>query len=406
MRIRVFNEVTQYVFFLVLGITFSCSVCLAGEGYKEEISSYVEFIKQQNTEPVDYIFGLFEKYDIVVICERLHPEMTQWELIWDVVSDQRFIDDVGNIFTEYGPQNNQRLVDGLMRKKDLSDDELDAEATKILRNASIWPVWQNKNFHDYLKKLYRLNQSLGEGKDINHYFSDVRLNWRTMTSKKYEEFKKTTLRQRDKLMADRIRIKFKRIQAGSESRKKCLVIMNFRHGFQPMKNKMTGKDEVNTAALLFQMFPGKVANVMLNSVCLDEGRDGLVTEVIQAGKWDAAFKALGNPEVGFDMAGSPFAEEHFDMYPAQFVEDDCTYANIFTGFVFYKPLEDHVCIEGVPGLFDGRFREEYLKRAKCISDKYYNEAIEILEKYDQESSRVVDHYTPGYAEKIDMWLQK
>jgi len=264
MKIRILNEVALYVLFVVLGLIFSCSVCLAGEEYDEEIAPYVEFIKQQKVEPVDYILGLFDKYDMVVICERLHPEMTQWDLIWDVVSDQRFIDNVGNIFTEYGPQNNQRMIDGLMRKKDLSDDQLDAEATKILRNASIWPVWKNKNFHDYLKKLYRLNQSLPEDKRINHYLSEVRLNWRTMTRKKYEEFKNTTLRERDKLMADRIRIKFKRILRGTDTRKKCLVIMNFRHAFQPMRYKGTGKEMENTTAYLFKAFPGKVANVMLN----------------------------------------------------------------------------------------------------------------------------------------------
>ena len=52
---------------------------------------YVDFLKKQQTNPVDYVIGLFDKYDVVVLCKTAHPEMTQWDFIYDIIRDPRFI---------------------------------------------------------------------------------------------------------------------------------------------------------------------------------------------------------------------------------------------------------------------------------------------------------------------------
>ncbi len=48
----------------------------------------------------DYVMGLFEKYDYVVLCERHHQDMTQYDMIYDLVTDSRFVDNVGVVFKE------------------------------------------------------------------------------------------------------------------------------------------------------------------------------------------------------------------------------------------------------------------------------------------------------------------
>jgi len=64
------------------------------------IEEYVEFIREHNQNPVDYILGLFEHADIVVLCERSHNEITQYELITNTIKDKRFIENVGHVFLE------------------------------------------------------------------------------------------------------------------------------------------------------------------------------------------------------------------------------------------------------------------------------------------------------------------
>ncbi len=53
-------------------------------GYSTEIESYVNFLKTTPyIDPVDYVMNQFEKYDIVVFCERNHAEFSQYELIYN-----------------------------------------------------------------------------------------------------------------------------------------------------------------------------------------------------------------------------------------------------------------------------------------------------------------------------------
>ena len=50
----------------------------------------MRFVETQEQTPVEYTLSLFGKYDIVVLCERAHPETTQYNMIFELVSDKRF----------------------------------------------------------------------------------------------------------------------------------------------------------------------------------------------------------------------------------------------------------------------------------------------------------------------------
>jgi len=331
--------------------------------------SYVSFLENDHPDAKEYILQLFDKYDIVVLCEREHTETTQYDLIFDVISDQRFVDNVGNVFSEVGVMTMQPYLDEFMRMDNLSEKEVQDRMVHISTNLSFWPVWDKTNFNNYLNRLYTLNQSLPDSSRINHYLSDVPFSWEGMTRAKYSSFRKALLSDRDKIMADRIETKFKEILASDSKRRKCLVIMNYRHGFGLVKDpagKMLGD---NTCAYLYQAFPQRTANVLINTVAL-----GPVANMcpIQNGKWDAAFRAMGNPSLGFDFARSPFGKDQFDMYSDKGWTDH-SYQDVFTGFVFFQPLDKHITELGIPGL-DESFTDVYLARAKCISDDYMAKA--------------------------------
>jgi hypothetical protein len=73
-----------------------------------KFDKYVSFLNTQNTSAKDYVLQLFEKYNIVILCERDHRDMTQYNLIYDIVSDERFLG--GNIFIphcSFPPKNQQ-----------------------------------------------------------------------------------------------------------------------------------------------------------------------------------------------------------------------------------------------------------------------------------------------------------
>jgi len=277
-------------------------------GYDPAIEPYVAFLQRQSTAPADYILGLFEGYDIVILCERMHSETTQWDMIYELTSDARFIDEVGVIFTEYGTVTLQPLLDEFLMAPDLSPEQAKQKLLHIARNLTPWwPIQLNRNFYDYLAKLRTLNGTLPQDKKIRLYFCDVPWDWNTTTTETLLQAWREVVKRRDLIMAQRV-IEERRRRLAAGERNKCLVIMNYRHAFRRMDN---------TGRYIFEAFPGEVANVFINTlapVAARSDRD-ISFDVIQDGKWDAAFESIGNPALGFDFQDSPFGNDSFDLFP-------------------------------------------------------------------------------------------
>lgn len=51
------------------------------------------------------MLSLFKTHDIVIICERDHRDITQYELYLDIISDPYFTSNVGVLFTEVGTRS-------------------------------------------------------------------------------------------------------------------------------------------------------------------------------------------------------------------------------------------------------------------------------------------------------------
>lgn len=347
----------------------------------KETTAYAQFIKQHAEDPVDYIFDLFKTHDVVVLSERIHSEYSQYELIKRIVSDERFASSVGNLFTECGSISFQDTLSSYLHTTFASEDDLNKATAILQRNSNaVWPLWSNTNLFDLLKTVNKANNRLPNTSKINWYFTDLPVDWRTMSHQKF--LHAYTTPQRDSLMAAHIIAPYKNI-VSKQQRHKALVIMNTRHGYGLLeKNKKFrfAMEYMGTTAYLMQALPDKVANVFLNSISI---RYGPMMTPVQNGKWDRAFTLAGNPNVGFNFLGSPFGKDQFDA--AFFTAPDVCYQDVFTGFVFYKPLEEHYQRNGFPYEFDG-FEDSILKRASYVSDASVQSYKYQLQFYKQHPS--------------------
>lgn len=344
-----------------------------------ETTKYADFIKNNSQDPVDYIFELFKQNDIVVLSERLHPEYTQYQFISKIVSDKRFIKDVGNIFTECGSVSFQDTLTTYLHSSFRIEDDLNKSTANLQRNSNaIWPLWSNTNLFDFFKHVNKLNNQLPDSIKINWYFTDLPVDWQTMTHEKQMKAYANPLR--DSIMAFHIIEKY-RNSIQKQNRHKALVIMNTRHGYgltnKEINNQFNSRNK-GTTAFLMQQFPEKVANVMINTVSI---KLLLMFTPVQNGKWETALSQIGNPDAGFNFVNSPFGNDKFDA--GVFNAPSLTYKDIFTGFVFYKPLEQHIIKDGFPNEFDN-FEDTIIRRAgyvgKSFAQKFKNE-IEIRKKY-------------------------
>lgn len=351
-----------------------------------EVGRYSEFINANRKDPVEYILGLFNKYDLVVISERMHPEYSQYELISKLVKNPRFIRQAGNIFTECGSVSYQDSLNRYLVTKFENEKELEMATAKLQRNSTaVWPLWDCTNLYDLFRSVNRINVTLPDSLKIRWYFTDGRIDWATATHDTFEA--KYRNRNRDSLMASVVIDTYTKILS-RQARKKALVIMNTYHGYGLPPN---GQNYYKaTTAFIMKALPGKAGNIMLNSI----GMEYLWAFVpVQNGKWDAAFRLSGNPPTGFDFEGSPFGEDLFD---ARYIKiKGLRYKDLFTGFIFYRPLEEQYCKNGFPYAFHG-CEGEMLKRAACVDQNYSDMFQRMIDEQKSNPGNLVHKSPPNY----------
>ncbi len=295
-----------------------------------------------------------------VDCERHHQDMTQYDMIYDLVTDSRFVDKVGVVFTEIGCAESRDAYRTLVETTFPNDTLLEKGlASFLMENQTVHLLWPNTNWFTFLKRMYYFNHD--REKKVEIMFADR--NW----------IDRTELAQRDSVMADNI---IKTIE--SDSLKKSLIIMNYRHAF--FTPGCCGE-------YIQRRFPGKVANVMINNVKLDFLSLALGKEIarpdLRHGEWNVAFEQMPTDAFAFDLKDSPFGKDNFDYFALPWaMENGMQYQDMFNGFIYYKALIDHRASVGFNHLFDPENRAKLEERERLLPG-YWLGAWEFLKEGPQ-----------------------
>lgn len=356
---------------LIIIIFLPFLICTGQNKPKQEIQPYIKFLNSTETlNSKDYILSLWDKYDIVVICERFHGEVTQYNLLLDIINDERFITSVGNVFTEVGSVSIQPDINHFLQSKYLNEKQRKDDLLNIYRNLTFSPSWEKYNFFNFILEINKLNCKIEDSLSIHLYPLTWEFpGWKNIeTSAKYKEWFYNQP-DFDSILASHFIEQYDKILT-NEARKKALIVLNYRHAFnKDMKNEMYEKtiNVSNTARYIFDNYKGKVANILLNtltSLPADNSDMGDPYIPIQNGKWDAAFKFSNIKNSGFDFYNSPFGEDSFDLWPYSKIENK--YKDVFTGFVFYLPLNEHYELYGIPNIMTKEFEVELRRRLKIF----------------------------------------
>lgn len=57
---------------------------------QHQAKDYYQFLNGRHRHPIDYIFENFEHSDIIILVERDHRDTAQYDLISDIIRDDRF----------------------------------------------------------------------------------------------------------------------------------------------------------------------------------------------------------------------------------------------------------------------------------------------------------------------------
>lgn len=199
-----------------------------------EIKPFVEYIRTNSTDPVDYVMDLFEKYDIVILGERDHRDMTQYGLIKSIVSDPRFVENVGNVFMEVGVVNKERELNEVLQASYPSKSKFRKRLRKLYRDLDFYFIWEKTNYWDFLNFVYDLNTALPAGYKINLGPTDVAFDWKDIhTPEDYLKFENEVMGDpftRDSIMGGNFIFLYDKLPARSDGKPhKVLAIYNSPH---------------------------------------------------------------------------------------------------------------------------------------------------------------------------------
>lgn len=328
------------------------------------VGRYVDFLKDNRKDINDYVMGLFDNYDHIILCERHHQEMTQYDMIYDLITDKRFVDKVGVVFTEIGCAESRKAYKEFAETSYPNDTLVEKGLASFMNeNQSVHLLWPNTNWFNFLKRMYYFNHQ--NSKQVEILFADR--NW----------IDRDMLESRDSVMADNIVSTIL-----SDSIQKSLIIMNYRHAYLTPGN---------CGHYVEREFPGKVANIMINfakpdliSAILTSGDE--MVKPIHYGKWDVAFEQLKDSDFAFDFSKSPFGEDRFDHFflPANAV-NALQYQDMFNGFIYYKAPHEQYTSVGYPYIFDSenmnklKDREHLLKGYSLDAWDFLKEGLHVTE---------------------------
>jgi len=337
---------------------------------------YIKFLKQDHLSALDYLIYQWKTHDMVVLCERDHDELTQYQFLIDVFRTSYFIDSVGVVFTEVGPVNCAKNIEKYLRTNYKSDSLRKKDLIQLFRD-NFWPAHEKYNYFYLLYETNKLNCTLPDDKHIiirpvdEPSLSEVKNKHELIA---FED--SCCMIDRDSTMAMEIINQFD--QLITTGKRKCLVIQNFRHAFS--RNMINDKEfdsllVVNTGALLYEKYQNKVSFIMLNNLAttmvkvdsaLSHKRMRYESIPIQKGLWDYSFEKLSIHDMGFDFNSSPFGEDSFDFWSAS--DNSYRYKDIFNGFIYYLPLDQHIIATGIPDYLSDGFDKELLSRFDIYND--------------------------------------
>lgn len=205
--------------FVLIGITLALILLSCKHTHKSAIQPYIDFLRTTKVPAKDYVLGLFENHDLVILCERDHRDITQYKLILDIIQDPRFISTVGIVFTEIGVSTLRPGISEFLHAEGLPYDSVQQKVLEFHRNSSFYPLWEKQSFSHLLRSLYELNQSLAKDDKVDLYPSDMPFDWNMMDEARLKKFQ-DSIPLRDSIIASQIIQNFDHIRSSDAKRKK------------------------------------------------------------------------------------------------------------------------------------------------------------------------------------------
>lgn len=394
-------KIVSIAIFLFSMITFS---------QKKELKPFTEFLKNKNLPTAkEYILDQYKTKDIVIISERDHRDITQYELYTEVITDPKF---TGNVYTEVGSWNNYKKINSFLLNAKLSDKEREQELLSIFRDLDYTVLWEKYNYYFLLNTIFLANKTREDKDKILLFPLDLEFDWKNIECnsqyKMFDDYAENSTIDRNIIMGKNFIRFFEYAKTRNPERKKALVIENTYHGyiripkFLPLPNQ---PDIYSTAEYIYKTYPQITTNIYINYFTQDF-HNGLSNN----GIFDAAFQSAGKNNVGFDLKNSPFGNAPFDLYNFGGDYEKVKFDYIFDGMVFYKPVSEMKFVLGIPNVYPTTLEKQFYERKAITDGISYSESLqqnkELLKEINsKKESKLPDSIIHKINLQINYWLK-
>jgi len=372
---------------LIIGIFWTYSISIAFG--QNSVKDYSDFLNREHLSPKEYIFKLFETNDIIILGERDHRDTTQYDLILDIISDERFINNIGHIYTEVGVINRTDWANNILKKQYSNNNEFEKELIKLYRELDFNPVWEKYNMYKYLKGVYGINKTLPNEKKLTIGLTDVEFDWNEMNADKYANFMSFLYKEvaviRDSIMALNF-INLYEKQTPINGKRKALYIQSHSHAINI--NVTVNNNRIKSVGHFLKEAYGENVKIVLINWYNFGGFYFMPKQkvsLVDGGKWDAAFELSNHKSIGFNLKESPFRATQYFPY------QKFKYQDVADGFIFYLPFYKFVCTIGMPKIIDEEFVEELLNRYVIVFGEN-NKRTKEIQKSPEKAKKMFTNY--------------
>ncbi len=302
-----------------------------------------DYLAAHAMEPKEYLLEKLKTHRLVIYGE-LHKRKTSWELLIDLLRDERFEQHIGTIFMEL-PSFTLGRMNEFLRSPTLRTDI----ALEILRDEQLYG-WEDRGMYELMVATWQKNRTLSEAQRIALVPVDYQLNWHRITTPEEYALAVEQAPERNAHMAGTIAETF----AASIDTRNALFIVGFNHA---RKHAFTGSSPVPAGKLLAECLSAEQVFAIFPHVSV-VSNTGVVFGQLRGGLFDTL---LGDRPQAFDLAGSPFGMEPLDVFYGVLAPG--TFAQHFDGYLFLEPLADKTGEWVLLELFSDEFIEELRRRA-------------------------------------------
>jgi hypothetical protein len=335
---------------------------------------YTKWLDQYGVPPLEYILKKAKEHQVVVLGEY-HLKKDFLDLLNKAIPDLYKTAGVRVLALEVCNQEDDANLEKLVNA-----DQYDRTLALEIARHENWEIWGYKGYWDLLEAVWRLNHSLPkQAARMRVIGIDKRMDYQLDALWRQKQITDPALIEKAKSQPDiykRDDWMAKNIDDGILGPGlKGIVLIGLNHSFtkyaQPvLKDGKLDREWPRTSSILHQKYGDKIFQIAAHGVMMSPGvvdKEYKGSGPVLPSVVEKIMSARGDKPVGFDVAGSPFANlRDSESYYFRW-QPKVTFADVCEGYVFLKAEKD---LASTPWI-EGFISDEMFQRSQTYYELTY-----------------------------------